>query len=109
LQQPLKGSVANLAAPFGQGYPTAGGLSQSSVNGRAGARTPLALVVAPQQELEALGIQLRAVEAHASVRDLRRADGTEIRAGELNRKLSLDDVVESFLADRPAVRPIPVG
>lgn len=38
--------AANLAAGLGQGYPVAGGLSQSAVNDKAGARTPLALVVA---------------------------------------------------------------
>jgi high affinity sulfate transporter 1 len=37
--------AANLAAAFGQGYPVAGGLSQSAVNDTAGARTPLALVI----------------------------------------------------------------
>jgi MFS superfamily sulfate permease-like transporter len=38
--------AANAAAAFGQGYPVAGGLSQSTVNEEAGARTPLALVMA---------------------------------------------------------------
>jgi SulP family sulfate permease len=38
--------AANLAAAFGHGYPVAGGLSQSAVNDKAGARTQLALVVA---------------------------------------------------------------
>ena len=38
--------AANLAAAIGQGYPVAGGLSQSTVNDKAGARTPLALVFA---------------------------------------------------------------
>jgi SulP family sulfate permease len=38
--------AANLAAGFFQAYPVAGGLSQSSVNDKAGARTPLALVFA---------------------------------------------------------------
>src|SRR6266550_2578748 len=38
--------AANLAAALGHGYPVAGGLSQSAVNDMAGARTPLALVVA---------------------------------------------------------------
>ena len=38
--------AANLAAAMGHGYPVAGGLSQSAVNDNAGARTPLALVVA---------------------------------------------------------------
>jgi sulfate permease, SulP family len=38
--------AANLAAAMGQGYPVAGGLSQSAVNDKAGAHTPLALVFA---------------------------------------------------------------
>lgn len=38
--------AANLAAGLGQGYPVAGGLSQSAVNDNAGARSPLALVFA---------------------------------------------------------------
>jgi sulfate permease, SulP family len=38
--------AANLFAALGHGYPVAGGLSQSAVNDRAGARTPLALVFA---------------------------------------------------------------
>jgi MFS superfamily sulfate permease-like transporter len=38
--------AANLAAAFGHGYPVAGGLSQTAVNDKAGARTSLALVFA---------------------------------------------------------------
>jgi sulfate permease, SulP family len=38
--------AANLAAALGHGYPVAGGLSQSAVNDKAGARSPLALVFA---------------------------------------------------------------
>jgi len=38
--------AANFAAALAHGYPVAGGLSQSSVNDNAGARTPLALVFA---------------------------------------------------------------
>jgi sulfate permease, SulP family len=38
--------AANLAAGMGHGYPVAGGLSQSAVNDKAGARTSLALVFA---------------------------------------------------------------
>jgi len=38
--------AANLGAALGHGYPVAGGLSQSAVNDKAGASTPLALVVA---------------------------------------------------------------
>ena len=37
---------ANLLAALGHGYPVAGGLSQSAVNEKAGAKSPLALVVA---------------------------------------------------------------
>ena len=45
-QELLALAAANCAAAFGQGYPVAGGLSQSTVNDKAGARTPLALVFA---------------------------------------------------------------
>ena len=45
-QELLALGVANLAVAFGQGFPVAGGLSQSAVNDKAGAKTPLALVVA---------------------------------------------------------------
>ena len=45
-QELLGIGTANLAAALGQGYPVAGGLSQSAVNDKAGARTPLALIVA---------------------------------------------------------------
>jgi SulP family sulfate permease len=38
--------AANLAAALGHSYPVAGGLSQSAVNEKAGAKTPLALVFA---------------------------------------------------------------
>jgi high affinity sulfate transporter 1 len=43
-QELLALGAANLAAGFFQAYPVAGGLSQSSVNDKAGAKTPLALV-----------------------------------------------------------------
>jgi len=45
-QELLALGAANLAVALGQGFPVAGGLSQSSVNDQAGARTPLALVFA---------------------------------------------------------------
>jgi sulfate permease, SulP family len=45
-QELLGLAAANLAAALGQGYPVAGGLSQSAVNDKAGARTSLALVFA---------------------------------------------------------------
>jgi high affinity sulfate transporter 1 len=45
-QELLALGAANLAAGIAQGYPLAGGMSQSAVNEKAGAQTPLALVVA---------------------------------------------------------------
>lgn len=45
-QELLALGVANLAAGVGQGYPLAGGMSQSAVNEKGGAQTPMALVVA---------------------------------------------------------------
>ncbi len=45
-QELLALAVANAATAFGQGYPVTGGLSQSAVNSRAGAKTPLSLVFA---------------------------------------------------------------
>jgi len=43
-QELLGLGVANLLAGLFQGYPSAGGLSQSAVNEKAGARTPLSLI-----------------------------------------------------------------
>jgi high affinity sulfate transporter 1 len=45
-QELLGIGAANLAAGLGHGYPVAGGLSQSAVNDKAGARSPLALIFA---------------------------------------------------------------
>ena len=45
-QELLALAAANLATAFGHGYPVSGGLSQSAVNSKAGARTPLSLVFA---------------------------------------------------------------
>jgi MFS superfamily sulfate permease-like transporter len=45
-QELLGVGAANLAAALGQRYPVAGGLSQSAVNEKAGARSSLALVFA---------------------------------------------------------------
>jgi high affinity sulfate transporter 1 len=45
-QELLGIGAANLATALGHGYPVAGGLSQSAVNDKAGAHTPLALVIA---------------------------------------------------------------
>ncbi|MCX6255223.1 MAG: bifunctional SulP family inorganic anion transporter/carbonic anhydrase [Bacteroidia bacterium] len=45
-QELLALGVANLATSLGHGYPVSGGLSQSAVNEKAGAKTPVSLVVA---------------------------------------------------------------
>ena len=45
-QELLALGAANFAAAFSHGFPVAGGLSQSAVNDKAGAQTPLALVFA---------------------------------------------------------------
>jgi len=45
-QELLALGAANFAAGLGQGYPLAGGMSQSAVNEKGGAKTPAALVVA---------------------------------------------------------------
>ncbi|MFH0841456.1 MAG: bifunctional SulP family inorganic anion transporter/carbonic anhydrase [Bacteroidota bacterium] len=45
-QELLALGIANLATSFGQGYPVSGGLSQSAVNEKAGAKTPFSLVIA---------------------------------------------------------------
>lgn len=45
-QELLALGLANLATSVGSGYPVSGGLSQSAVNDKAGAKTPMALVFA---------------------------------------------------------------
>ncbi|MCX6302466.1 MAG: sulfate permease [Bacteroidia bacterium] len=45
-QELLALGVANLATSLGQGYPVSGGLSQSAVNEKAGAKTPMSIVIA---------------------------------------------------------------
>lgn len=45
-QELLALGAANLVAAFGLGYPVAGGLSQSAVNEKSGAKTPLSLIFA---------------------------------------------------------------
>lgn len=45
-QELLALGIANLATSLGHGYPISGGLSQSAVNDKAGAKTPLSLIIA---------------------------------------------------------------
>lgn len=45
-QELLALGVANMATALGSGYPVSGGLSQSAVNEKAGAKTPVSLIIA---------------------------------------------------------------
>jgi SulP family sulfate permease len=45
-QELLALGVVNLATSLGHGYPVSGGLSQSAVNEKAGAKTPVSLIIA---------------------------------------------------------------
>jgi high affinity sulfate transporter 1 len=47
-------------------------------------------------DLAAVGIQFQLVEAHAAVRDILRAEGLEARMGQISRRMSLDDIIETF-------------
>ena len=59
-----------------------------------------------QKELAAAGIAIRFVEARAEVRDLLRTGGdTRARVGEVDRRISLDDVVREFESLRPGCCP----
>jgi MFS superfamily sulfate permease-like transporter len=49
-------------------------------------------------QLEAAGIRLRLVTAHASVRDILRAEGMEGRVGYFGRRSSVADVIDEFQA-----------
>lgn len=59
------------------------------------------MLVSLEQELASASIQLRFANAHSAVRDFIRAGGGEALIGELNRKLSLDGVVQVVLAEAP--------
>jgi MFS superfamily sulfate permease-like transporter len=52
-----------------------------------------------QEELAATGISLRLAEARSAVRDILRAEGLEERVGYFGRRVSVDDVLETFFAD----------
>ena len=47
-------------------------------------------------DLAAAGIPFRVVEAHAAVRDILRAEGLGERLGQISRRLSVDDIIETF-------------
>ncbi len=50
------------------------------------------------EELSAAGVTLRLAEARSGVRDLLRVEGLEERVGYFGRRVSVDDVLESFYA-----------
>jgi sulfate permease, SulP family len=67
-------------------------LSTSPVADLAGAR----MLATLHDALQAQGIGLRLVAAHAGVRDILRAEGLEDRVGRLRRDLSVADVIDDF-------------
>jgi SulP family sulfate permease len=50
------------------------------------------------QELQAAGIRLRLVAAHAAVRDILRAEGLEESVGDFGRRITVADVIDEFQA-----------
>ncbi len=68
-------------------------LSTSPMVDLAGAR----LLANLQAELQAAGVRLRLVMAHAAVRDILRAEGLEESVGHIGRKVSVADAVDEFL------------
>ena len=67
-------------------------LSTSPMVDLAGAK----LLANLQAELQAVGVRLRLVMAHASVRDILRAEGLEESVGHISRKVSVADAVDEF-------------
>lgn len=55
-----------------------------------------AMLAALHKDLEERRIGFRVVDAHASVRDMLRAEGLELELGHLDRRLSLDQVITDF-------------
>ncbi len=47
-------------------------------------------------ELAARGAALRLAEAHATVRDILRAEGVDAKAGPISRWISVADAIEDF-------------
>jgi high affinity sulfate transporter 1 len=67
-------------------------LSNSFYVDLAGAR----MLARLHDELERLGIELRVVEAHATERDILRAEGLEKLVGPIDRRTSLGDILADF-------------
>ena len=78
-------------------------LSISPVVDLAGARMLKTL----QAQLQAAGIRLRLVAAHASVRDILRAEGLEESVGYFGRRISVADVIDEFQGKMGKPGPTP--
>jgi sulfate permease, SulP family len=55
--------------------------------------------------LEAMGMRLRLVAAHAAVRDILRAEGLEERVGHIGRRVSLADAIDELQGGTGAGAP----
>jgi high affinity sulfate transporter 1 len=67
-------------------------LSTSPIVDLAGAR----MLAALHAQMQAAGIRLRLVAAHAAVRDILRAEGLEERVGYFGRRISVADAIDEF-------------
>jgi MFS superfamily sulfate permease-like transporter len=67
-------------------------LSTSPMVDLAGAR----MLAKLHEELQATGIRLRLVAAHAAVRDILRAEGLEERVGYFGRRITVADAIDEF-------------
>ncbi len=67
-------------------------LSISPIVDLAGAR----MLATLHAQLQAAGIRLRLVAAHASARDILRAEGLEERVGYFGRRISVADAIDEF-------------
>ena len=65
---------------------------QAQMRDLAGAR----MLAQLHAELQATGIRLRLVAAHAAVRDILRAEGLEETVGYFGRRISVADVIDEF-------------
>ena len=76
-------------------------LSNSPYVDLAGAR----MLARLHDELQALNIELLVVEAHATERDILRAEGLEKLVGPIDRHISLADAVADLAKNHPAKTP----
>jgi SulP family sulfate permease len=67
-------------------------LSTSPYVDTAGARMLMSL----HHELKSRGIHFRLTEAHASVRDILRAEGFDEQIGQIDRRISVDDIIQQW-------------